>query len=134
MLKDILAISGKPGLYKLLKKMPNAFIVESISDKKRFPVYADSRVLSLEDISIYTNDGELPLRDIYKRFDKETDSLPTVSKKSETKTLVSYFESIVPEYDKSRVYASDIKKVLQWYKILSDNRLLHLIEEEKGEE
>ena len=88
----------------------------------------------MEAITIYTNDGELPLRDIYKRFDKETDSLPTVSKKSETKTLVSYFESIVPEYDKSRVYASDIKKVLQWYKILSDNRLLHLIEEEKGEE
>lgn len=134
-LKDILAISGYSGLFRLISQAKNGIIVESITDKKRFPAFASHKVSALEDVAIFTKEGETPLKEILSRiFEKEKGGLALDPKKSGPDELRKYFLEVLPDYDAEKVYVSDIKKVLMWYNILHQAEMLNLPEEEKKEE
>ena len=132
-LSKILSISGKPGLYKMLAQTKNGMVVESLSDSKRFTVFAHERISSLEEISIYTNDEDLPLKDILKSIFEKQNGEAAISYKSDSAELKTFFEEVVPTYDKENVYVSDIKKVIYWYNLLQEKGMLEF-EEEKEEE
>jgi hypothetical protein len=133
MLKDILAISGQPGLFKMVSKGSSNFIVESLLNGKRFPAYSTNKVISLEDIAIFTTSGEVPLVEVLKKIAEKEDSKQTIDPKSSAKILKDYFKQILPEYDEDRVYVSNIKKVLLWYNMLQENDLIKLEDEEVPE-
>jgi uncharacterized protein YdaT len=120
MLKEILVISGKPGLHRLVSKGSNLLIVESLIDKKRMPAYARDKVISLGDISIYTKADEISIRDVLSTI-KEKEGGNQLSGdliKSDNNGLLAYFAGIVPDFDRERVYPTDIKKILKWYNLL----------------
>lgn len=135
-LKDILAISGKGGLFKFIAQARNGIVVESLEDNKRHVAPATARVSSLEDIAIFTHDEELPLADIFFMIHESTEGKETISHKAPVDELKTQFKELVPEYDEERVYVSDIKKVFQWYNQLQQHKLLEVIdkEEEDSEE
>lgn len=134
MLKGILSVSGQSGLFKLVAESKNNIIVESLETFKRMPVHSTSKVSALEDIAIYTENGDVPLKDIFKAIFEKENGGPAISPKASTNELKTYFEKVVPEYDKDRVYISDIKKVLLWYNMLQNKDLLDFSEEEKNKE
>jgi hypothetical protein len=135
MLKGILSISGQSGLFKMVAESKNNIIVESLDTLKRMPVHSTSKVSALEDIAIYTENGDVPLKDIFKLISDMEDGGSAISPKSSGNELKAYFEKIVPEYDKDRVYISDIKKVILWYNTLQQKGLLDFSEtEEKNKE
>jgi len=122
MLKGILAISGKPGLFKMITNAKNSIIVESLIDGKRTPAYATSKISSLEDISIFTVDGDTKLADVFVNiFEKSLDVNP---KKASSKELKDAFGQALPDYDDERVYVSDIKKVFAWYNLLKEKEVI----------
>jgi hypothetical protein len=128
MLKGILSVSGQSGLFKMVAESKNNIIIESLETLKRMPVHSTSKVSALEDIAIYTENGDVPLKDIFKAiFDCENGG-SAINPKANASELKSYFEKIVPDYDKDRVYISDIKKVLLWYNTLLDKNLLNYSE------
>ena len=131
MLKGILSISGQSGLFKLVAESKNNIIVESLDTKKRVPVYSSSKVSALEDIAIYTETEDVPLKDIFKAISEKEDGGSALSHKSSGNELKKYFEEVVPEYDQDRVYVSDIKKVLQWYNVLQEKEMLDFSETEE---
>ncbi len=133
MLKEILSISGKPGLQKLISNSSNAIIVESLLDGKRFPAYSNSKIIALEDISIYTENEDMPLKEVFQRMFTKENGQTAISHKEPTEKILAYFEEIVPEYDKERVYTSDMKKIVQWYNLLVSKGMLQLEEEKKQE-
>jgi hypothetical protein len=129
MLKDILAISGHPGLFKLVSSTKNGVIVENIEDKKRMPAYASAKVSALEDIAIFTTGSDdMPLGEVFKSIRTKENGGPAVDHKSDSAVLKKYFEEVMPTYDKDRVYASDIKKVIQWYNLLQKCDMLSLLD------
>lgn len=135
-LTGIIAISGKPGLFKVVAQGKNSVIVESLIDNKKIPAYSTDRISALEDISIYTYDEETPLKSIFKTiYDKENGG-ETISHKESNEKLVSYIEEVIPNYDRERVYVSDIKKLFQWYNLLlkSGNLILEEAAEEVAKE
>lgn len=136
MLKDILAISGQSGLFKLVAQAPKNIIVEQLQTKKRLPVYQTTKVSALDDIAIYTEDEEVPLFDILKKiFSIENKAVSSLSKTASNDEVKEYFEDILPTYDKERVYVSDMKKVISWYNILIETEILaELIDAEKKAE
>ena len=115
MLKRILSISGKPGLYRLVNQGKNMLIVESLSTGKRTPAYARDKVVSLGDISIYTTDGDVPLTDVLESVKVANDAKPVDLKAMNDAELRDYFKTILPEYDEDRVYTTDIRKLFSWY-------------------
>jgi hypothetical protein len=117
-LSGIISISGRPGLYKVIAQGKNSIIVESITDKKRFPAYATDRISALDDISIYTYDGDKPLKEIFADIFAKQDGKEAPSHKESNSVLQAYILEIIPDYDEERVYPSDIKKLLQWYNML----------------
>ena len=129
MLKEILSISGKPGLYKLINNTSNAIIVESLLDGKRFAAYSNSKIIALEDISIYTEDEDMPLKEVLKRIFEKENGAQALSHKADTEKMLAYFEEIVPGYDHNRVYVSDMRKIIQWYNLLADKKMLSFEEE-----
>ncbi|MDB4584909.1 DUF5606 domain-containing protein [Draconibacterium sp.] len=131
MLKGILAISGQSGLFKLVAESKNNIIVESLDTHKRMPVYSSARVSALEDIAIYTETGDVPLKDIFKLITEKEQGDKALSHKSSGNELKAYFEEVVPDYDKDRVYLSDIKKVLLWYNTLQEKEMLDFSETEE---
>ena len=128
-LKDIVSISGKPGLYKILAQGKNNIFVESLTEKKRFPAYASDKISSLQDISIYTLDDDLKLTDVYELMFKNLEGKNALSHKENPKKLRDYLLTIIPTYDSERVYDSDVKKLFQWYNILQKLGLLQIKEE-----
>lgn len=137
MLKTILSISGKPGLYKLISQGKNMLIVESISeDKKRIPAYGNEKVISLADIAMYTNDSEVSLKEVLASvLKKENGELASIdAKKSTSDQLRTYFAEILPDFDRDRVYVTDIKKLISWYNILVTNGITDFEAEETAEE
>ncbi|MCF6212677.1 MAG: DUF5606 domain-containing protein [Flavobacteriaceae bacterium] len=117
-LDEIIAITGKPGLYKILTQNKVNIIVESLADKKRFPVMALQNVSTLKDISIYTYEKEVSLKKIFLNiYTKEKGEIP-LNLKEKGAVLAKYFREILPEYDEERVYTSNIKKVFSWYNAL----------------
>jgi len=131
MLKGILAISGQSGLFKMVAESKNNIIVESLDSKKRIPVYSTSKVSALEDIAIYTDTGDVPLKDVFKAISEKENGGQSMSHKSSANELKSYFGEVIPEFDRDRVYISDIKKVLMWYNILHEKEMLDFTEDEE---
>jgi hypothetical protein len=124
MLKKILSVSGKPGLFKLISQGKNMMIIESLVDKKRGPALAHDRVVSLGDISIYTENEEMPLSAVFTNIkEKEAGNKASIDPKADGNALRSYFSEVVPDFDKERVHTSDIKKIIIWYNLLVDNEL-----------
>lgn len=123
-LKDIMAISGEPGLFKFIAQGKNAIIVEHLETKKRSSVYGSAKVSSLEDIAIFTDKEDMPLGKVFDIIHEKENNGPAVDSKGSVNTLKSWFEGILPEYSKDKVYPSDIKKVAQWYNILYNLKLL----------
>jgi hypothetical protein len=134
-LTGIIAISGRPGLYKVIAQGKNSIIVESLMDNKRFPAYASDRISALDDISIYTYDEDAPLRDLLSAIYKKENGKECPSHKEDLKVLQSYLLEILPNYDQERVYPSDVKKMFQWYNLLhkSGNLKVDEVVEEKAE-
>lgn len=131
-LKGILAIGGKPGLYKMVSQTKNGLIVESMEDNKRFPVYSAHQISALEEISIYTYEDDIPLVDVLEKMHIHLDGKDPVSPKSSKNDLLSFFSEVLPNYNEEQVYASDIKKVIQWYNHL--NKFDMMVFEEKATE
>ncbi|MFM2231060.1 MAG: hypothetical protein RL607_2318 [Bacteroidota bacterium] len=114
----ILAISGKPGLFELKMQTRSGFVAESLLDGKKITVGMRSNVSLLSEISMYTYTEEKPLVEVLRAIAIKENEGPALSHKEDNAKLVAYFEEVLPDYDQDRVYASDIKKVLNWYNIL----------------
>lgn len=123
-LEKILSISGKPGLYVLKVQTRTGFVAESLLDGKKITVSLKSNVSLLSEISIYTYEGEKPLAEIMQNIAKKENKGQTISHKEDNATLLSYFREVLPEYDEERVYASDVKKIVNWYNTLQAKGLL----------
>jgi len=132
-LKDILAISGYPGLFKFVSQGRNAIIVENLETKKRMSAFGSERISSLEDISVYTDEEDLPLVDVFKKIFEKEGNKPTIDPKSPPEKLKNYFSEIIPGYDRDRVYTSDIKKILTWYNLMHKLKMVKFDEEEEKE-
>ena len=123
-LKDILAISGEPGLFRFIAQGKNSLIVEHLETKKRSSAFGSAKVSSLEDIAIFTDKEDIPLSKVFDLiYDKEGGG-PAIDGKADGNKLKTWFEGILPDYDKNKVYTSDIKKVALWYNILHKLELL----------
>ena len=133
-LKDLMAISGYPGLYRFISQGRNAVIVESLEDKKRMSAYSTSRIITLEEIAVFTESEELPLAEVLKRMYRHSDGKEAVSHKSQPDEIRRYFETVLPEYDRDRVYVSDMKKIIQWYNLLLKHGLLKFEDDEESKE
>lgn len=134
MLNTILAIAGKPGLYKLISQAKNMLIVETVSaDKKRMPIYASDKVISLGDIAMYTDKDEVPLTTVLEAMKvKENGGVTAIDyKKASAEELAEFMAAVLPDYDRDRVHNSDIKKLIQWYNILIANG--ELVSEENSD-
>jgi hypothetical protein len=123
-LKDILAISGEPGLFKFIAQGKNAIIVEHLETKKRSSAYGSAKVSSLEDIAIFTDKEDMPLGKVLDLIHEKENGGAVPDYKGDISTLKSWFEGVLPEYSKDKVYTSDIRKVAQWYNILHKLNLL----------
>ena len=127
-LKDILAISGEPGLFRFIAQGKNSIIVEHLETKKRSSAYGSAKVSSLEDIAIFTEKEDVPLGKVFDLIFEKSNGAPAIDSKVDGSKLKSWFESILPDYSRDKVYVSDMKKVALWYNIL--HRLNLLIKEE----
>ncbi|MDD4799744.1 MAG: DUF5606 domain-containing protein [Proteiniphilum sp.] len=124
MLSKILSVTGRPGLYKLISTGKNLNIVESLADGKRLPVYAHEKIVALSDVSVYTSDGDTPLREVLKRMkEKENGGKASVGAKASGNELFAYLKEVLPDYSRESVYASDVKKMISWYNILMENHI-----------
>ncbi len=117
--KDILAVPGMPGLYKVVGNNKNGFIVESILDGKRSMVNGQQRIMTLIDVAVYTSGDEKPLREIFLSLQEKTNGKLPVDLKGDDNKIRDYFRTIVPDFDEERVYNSDIKKMLNWFQLLN---------------
>lgn len=116
----IISVSGMPGLYKVVGQMKNGVIAESLMDKKRLPIHAHQQISSLEDISMFTTGDNKPVADILQTiYDKEKGG-KCIDHKADEKEIVKYFETILPDYDKERVYVSNMRKLFNWYNLLQE--------------
>ena len=125
MLEKILAVTGKPGLFKLISGSQKMIIVESLLDGKRMPAYAHERVIALSDIAMYTEDEEIPLRQVFEAVQKKEGgkAVGLDVKKASDDELHAYMAAVLPAYDRERVHTSDIKKLISWYNLLTKNEL-----------
>ena len=134
-LKDLMAIAGNPGLYRFIAQGKNAVIVENLESGKRTSAHAAAKINSLEDIAVFTETEEIPLSEVFDRIYEKEEGAEAINHKSPPEELKSYFAGLLPEYDRERVYLSDIKKIIQWYNILHSLDMLQKEEkEEEGQE
>lgn len=116
MIKGIISITGKPGLYKLLSRGKNALIVESLQTGKRTPTYPHEKVISLADITMYTDNGDVPLPEVFQRIYDKTEGKPVDIKGfANEQAMRDFFGEILPDYDRERVHNSDLQKLFSWY-------------------
>ncbi|MBR2162205.1 MAG: DUF5606 domain-containing protein, partial [Bacteroidaceae bacterium] len=122
MLNMILAISGKPGLFRLVSQGKNMIIVESLKDKRRMPAYGNEKIISLGDIAMYTDEEDVPLRQVLKSIQtKENGALVSLDpKKASNDELKDFLQEVLPNFDRDRVHPSDIRKLIQWYNLLTE--------------
>ncbi len=134
-LEKILAIGGKPGLYRLVTQTRTGFVAESLIDGKKITVGLRSNVSVLSEIAIYTLEEEIPLRQVLLNIQvKEKGGKTSIGHKEEKIKLEEYFFEVLPDYDEDRVYPSDIKKVIQWYNILHENGITDFSDETESSE
>lgn len=136
MLRDILSITGKPGLYKLVSRGNNMLIVESLLDGKRVPTYARDKIVSLGEISMYTMGEDVSLSEVLTKLgEKDGLKVATIDpKKADNDQLRDFFGEVLPDFDRDRVYPSDIRKLIQWYNILINAGITDFSIEEESEE
>ncbi|MDG1697504.1 MAG: DUF5606 domain-containing protein [Polaribacter sp.] len=115
----IISVSGKPGLFQVISQSKNAVIAESLVEKKRLAINTKQNVSLLENIAIYTYEEDMPLLDVFTAIHNKTEGKEALSHKESSKNLTAFFTEVIPNYDDERVYASNIKKVIQWYNILT---------------
>lgn len=133
-ISKIIAVSGKPGLFKQISQSARGLVLEAIPSGKRLTVFGHERLSALEEISIYTWEDDVPLAEIFKKIhDKIGEGAVTVST-SDPKELRKFFTEVLPDHDQERVYNSNIKKIVTWYNLLLENNLLDFTEEETPEE
>lgn len=133
-LEKILAIAGRPGLYRLVTQTRTGLVAESLTDGKKLSVGISNNVSVLSEIAIYTLEEELPLRAVFEKIQrKEEGKKASVDPKAGKLALEEYFFEVLPNYDEDRVYASDIKKVIQWYNLLLDNGITDFSDPGSGE-
>ncbi len=132
-LGKILSIGGKPGLYKMIAQAKNGVVVESLLDQKRFQAFAHDKISSLDEISVFTQTDDKPLKEVFKLIHHATTGGPAPDAKAESHELLGFFEQVLPEYDRERVYVSHIKKIFSWYNLLLEKHLLILEDEETKE-
>ncbi len=123
-LKDILAISGQSGLYKFIAQGKNAIIIEHLETKKRSSAFGSAKVSSLEEISVFTENEDMSLGKVFDLIYEKENGGAAIDYRSDPVKLKTYFGEIVPEYNRERVYKSDIRKIIQWYNILHTQNLL----------
>ena len=136
MLRTILSVSGKPGLYKLISQGKNMLILETLdATKKRLPVYGHDKVIALGDIAMYTDDEEVALAEVLDSVkNKENGAVASVDyKKASAEELHAFMAEVLPTYDRDRVHTSDIKKLIQWYNILVSNGVTEFVAAEEEE-
>ncbi len=136
MLKTILSISGRPGLFRLVNHGKNMLIVESLTTGKRMPAFAHDKVISLGDVSIYAEDDvDVPLADVMESLKTKNEGKPVdIKALKDDAALREYFAGILPEFDRERVYPTDIRKVFQWYNLLIDAGVTDFKEEMQSAE
>jgi hypothetical protein len=132
-LKEIMAITGKPGLYKMVAQAKNGIIVESIVDQKRIQAFTHDKISTLEEISIYTESGDMPLRKVLKSMHEKLNGQAAPDNKGDNNKIKQFFGEILPDYDKERVYVSHMQKIINWYNLLLTYDLIHLVNEEPVE-
>jgi len=128
-LKEIMSVSGQSGLFRFVSQGRNGIIVESFTDKKRSFINASQKVSSLNDIAIFTDGDEVPLKDVLKNIHELEPGVPIPYTKSSPDVLKKFMEKVLPNYDHNRVYVSDIKKLVSWYNALLELKLLNFEEE-----
>lgn len=124
-----MAIAGKPGLYKLIAQAKNGIVVESIVDQKRMQAFSHDKVSTLEEISIYTESGDMPLKDVLREMYRKLNGQPAPENKGDNNKIKQFFSEVLPDYDKDRVYVSHMQKVISWYNMLLQYNLIDLEEE-----
>lgn len=136
MLKTVLSISGRPGLFKLVSQGKNMLIVESLGMGKRMPAYAHDKIISLGDIAIYTMEEDIPLADVFESIkEKNEGKIVDIKSMKSDKEIREYFATVLPDFDDERVYTNDIKKVFTWYNALVEAGMTEFkIEEDAKEE
>ncbi len=132
-LSGFIAITGQPGLYKIVAQSKNGIIVEGLHDKKRQNIYASAKVSTLSDISMFTTGEDKPLKEIITAIFEKEKGGPAVDHKADDKTIEEYFAGVVPDYDKERVYVSNMRKLFGWYNALQATGNLKTEEENKEE-
>lgn len=130
MVERFLSIAGKPGLYRLVSQGKNMLIVENVATKKRQPAYNHDKVISLQDVAMYTSEGEVPLYDVFATIAEKNDSKPVEVKTMDDAALRELFAQYLPDYDRDRVYTTDIRKLFQWYNTLVANGVTEFKNEE----
>jgi len=138
-LEKVIAIAGKPGLYEIISQSKSGVIVESLADKKRFPVNSLHNISTLNDIAIYTYEEEVPLKQVFLSIFEKQAGEKSIDPKSSKNDLINYFGEVLPGFDEERVYPSNIKKILSWYNALVDAKfdfasIKQELEEENAEE
>ena len=137
MLETILAISGKPGLYRLVNRGNRSLIVETLdAQKKRMPAFGTDKIISLADIAMYTDEEEVPLRQVLKNiYDMEGGKAAALDyRKASNQELADFMAKALPNYDRDHVYPSDMKKLVQWYNILVENGITDFEESQQAPE
>lgn len=129
-LKEIMAIAGKPGLYKMVAQAKNGIIVESIVDQKRIQAFTHDKISSLEEISIFTETEDKPLKEVLKSMFEKLEGKEAPDFKNDSSKLKTFFGEMMPDYDKERVYVSHMQKIVTWYNLLLQQNLLNFEEEE----
>ena len=135
-LKEILSVSGKPGLFKTIAQTKTGVIIESLIDGKRIQAFASDKISSLGEISIFTTGEDMQLREVFRLIGEKNGDQPAPDSKSDDRALKAFFESIVPDYDSERVYVSHMRKLVQWYNLLLANGITDFsapVEESEGE-
>lgn len=133
-LSKILSISSKSGLFKMIARTKNGVIIESLIDKKKTQAFSHNKISSLEEIYIFTDNEELPLKDVLKIMYEKHSGGPSIDNKSDNNTLKNYFKEIIPNYDEDRFYVSHMKKIILWYNLLQKNNILEFPPEEEKKE
>ncbi len=130
MIKGILSIAGRPGLYKLLQSGRGSLIVEQLTTGKRLPVQQRDRVISLADVAMYTDGDDVQLSEVLTSLAKVADAKPVDIKEVENEGLRDYFAKVLPNYDRDRVHISDIRKLISWYNLLIEAGITDFKDEE----
>ncbi len=133
-LSGFISITGQPGLYKIVAQSKNGIIVENLSDKKRLNIYATTKVSTLSDISMFTSGDDKPLNEIMTAISDKEKGGPSIDHKADDKAVEAYFAEILPDYDKERVYVSNMRKLFSWYNTMQSTGNLKTEEENKSKD